>query len=70
MTSEEIKFDSGTKLGPVSGILHRRRDAGLLCVFAHGAGAGMLMYGLLRLGQLSQDTASPTLISPESSTSP
>ncbi len=41
MTDEEIKFDSGTKLGPVSGILHRPRDAGLLYVFAHGAGAGM-----------------------------
>ncbi len=41
MTDEEIKFASGTKLGPVSGILHRPRDAGLLYVFAHGAGAGM-----------------------------
>ena len=41
MTDEEIKFDSGTKLGPVSGILYRPRDAGLLYVFAHGAGAGM-----------------------------
>ncbi len=41
MTSEEIKFDSGTKLGPVSGILQRPRDAGLLYVFAHSAGAGM-----------------------------
>ena len=41
MTGEEIKFDSGTKLGPVSGVLHRPGDAGLLYVFAHGAGAGM-----------------------------
>ncbi|MEE8251545.1 MAG: alpha/beta family hydrolase [Gemmatimonadales bacterium] len=41
MTDEEIKFDSGTKLGPVSGILHRPRDAGLLYVFAHGGGADM-----------------------------
>ncbi|HEY8468465.1 MAG TPA: alpha/beta family hydrolase [Longimicrobiales bacterium] len=37
----ETGLDSGTRAGPVSALLLRPRDAWLLYVLAHGAGAGM-----------------------------
>ena len=36
-----LTIDTGTKAGPVSGILHLPDKARALLVFAHGAGAGM-----------------------------
>jgi predicted alpha/beta-hydrolase family hydrolase len=41
MKPREVRFDSGTSKGEVSGLLQRPRDAIATYVLAHGAGAGM-----------------------------
>ena len=41
MIGRELRFESGTKLGKVSGLLHVPSNAKVLYLLAHGAGAGM-----------------------------
>jgi predicted alpha/beta-hydrolase family hydrolase len=56
-----LTFDTGTKAGPVSGILNLPSNADSLLVFAHGAGAGMRHSFMERMSQLLGDQQIGTL---------
>jgi uncharacterized protein len=56
-----LTFDTGTRAGPVSGILNLPSNADSLLVLAHGAGAGMRHSFMERIAQLLGDQQIGTL---------